>query len=167
MNQLPNYLSALRFPLALLFLQQGVLLRTVAIFLAMMTDVLDGFLARRYQFNSRLGATLDPLADKFFVIFALVVYIGENRLSFFEACTFISRDIAVVLFGCYLVITGKLAQYQIRSIYSGKITTSLQFIVLLSLTFDIPVPKYVYTLFIALGLLALVELYINRTRAPS
>lgn len=162
MNYIPNILSLLRFPLALVFLQQGTLFRSVGILLAMVSDSLDGFIARRYKLSSKLGTTLDPLADKFFVMFALAIFISEERLSLLDACAFVCRDFAVVVFGCYLALTGKLANYKFRAIYCGKVTTFLQFIILLSLTFHFIVPDYVYTAFIVLGLLALVELYWNK-----
>lgn len=162
MNHLPNILSALRFPLALLFLQEGILCRATAIVLAMASDVLDGFIARKFKISSRLGATLDPLADKFFVMFILAVLISEGRLTAYETIAFLCRDIAVAVFGCYLVLTGKLAHYKFRAIYCGKITTSLQFIIMLGLTFHVAIPAYFYDIFIVLGLAALVELYVNR-----
>lgn len=156
---LSNCLSLLRFPLALVFLNSDPLLRMGAILVALITDGLDGYLARRYNQVSRLGTVLDPLADKFFVLFALYIFIGEARLSWPDAALFICRDFSVVIYGLYLALRGRLMSYQFRAIWCGKITTVLQLLILLSLSAGYPVPNIVYTLFAVLGLAALVELY--------
>jgi CDP-diacylglycerol--glycerol-3-phosphate 3-phosphatidyltransferase len=154
-----NFLSMLRGPLALLFLLDSALYRSLAIVLAMATDSLDGYLARRYRKTSQIGAFLDPLMDKFFVFFAVNMLMLEGRLQLWEALALISRDFAVLFFGLYLALRGTWANFQFRSIWSGKITTTLQFFVLLGLTFHIVIPIYIFWCFIVLGILALFELY--------
>lgn len=156
---LPNCLSLLRFPLALAFLQSNPLIRVGAIVLALISDGLDGYLARKFHKVSRLGTILDPLADKFFVLFALYTFISEGRLSWLDSALFISRDFSVVLYGIYLALRGRLVHYKFRAIWCGKISTVLQMAILLTLSAGYPVPDSVYTLFVALGLAALVELY--------
>jgi len=164
MFTLPNFISLVRIPLALAFLQDDTALRAAALVLAMITDCLDGFLARRYQSTSRFGTFLDPLADKIFVISVLIVMVGELKLQSWEAVTMLCRDFAVIIFGFYLVWKGTLAEYQFRSIWFGKITTALQLVVLLGLTLGITFPSILYISFIILGLMALGELYIERKR---
>lgn len=159
MINIPNILSALRFPLAFFFLQPDPLLRAFAVFGAMLTDWLDGYIARRYKMVNKFGTLLDPLGDKFFVIFAFSVLIQENKLTWLEAAMMISRDFAVMLYGAYLTIRGRLLQYEFRSIWSGKISTTLQLFVLMGLTFDLTPPTFIYSLFLILGVLALAELY--------
>lgn len=159
MINIPNILSALRFPLAFCFLQSDPLVRALAVLGAMLTDWLDGYIARRYQMVNKFGTLLDPLGDKFFVIFAFSVLIQENKLTWLEAGMMISRDFAVMLYGAYLTIRGRLLNYEFRSIWSGKISTTLQLIVLMGLTFGITPPSYLYSVFLILGFLALVELY--------
>jgi phosphatidylglycerophosphate synthase len=53
--------------------------------IAALTDVLDGYLARRWQVTSPLGAVLDPVSDKVlaFSFFALLAYLGSCPLWFF------------------------------------------------------------------------------------
>lgn len=160
MLTLPNLLSFLRIPLAFLFLQENVFLRFFAIILAMISDGLDGFLARRYQTSSKFGTLFDPFADKFFVVFVLSIFIRENRLTIWEAAAFICRDFSVFFFGIYLALKGKLSNYRFRAIWCGKITTFFQFMILLALTFKFDIPFFIYTFFIVLGMLALMELYL-------
>ena len=154
-----NFLSLLRGPLALLFIYDSVFFRTFAILVALATDCLDGYLARRYRMTSQIGAFLDPLMDKFFVSFVVTVLLFEGNLKLWEALALISRDFAVLLFGLYIALRGTWANFQFRSIWSGKITTSLQFFVLLGLTFHLAMPLYIFWCFIVLGVLALFELY--------
>ena len=154
-----NFLSILRAPLALLFLFDHPLYRSLAIILAMATDYLDGYLARKYRKTSQIGAVLDPLMDKFFVFFAVSVFILEGDLKIWQALALISRDFAVLIFGLYLAIRGTWSNFQFRSIWSGKITTTLQFFVLLGFTFHVAIPIYIFWCFIVLGILALFELY--------
>lgn len=148
----------------LAFLQESVALRALALFLAMLSDSLDGFIARRYGKISRVGTFLDPMADKLFVVFILSIFIAENRLNWLEACTMLGRDFAVIIFGCYLAWKGTLSQYQFRAIWCGKITTALQLCVLMGMTFNMHIPSYIYLIFVALGIAALVELYLDRKK---
>lgn len=154
-----NFLSILRGPLAFLFLIDNPFYRCLAIILAMATDGLDGYLARKYRKTSQLGAFLDPLMDKFFVFFAVSMFIYEGNLKLWEAFSLISRDFAILIFGLYLAFQGAWSNFQFRSIWCGKITTTLQFFVLLSLTFHLAIPIYIFWCFIILGILALFELY--------
>jgi CDP-diacylglycerol--glycerol-3-phosphate 3-phosphatidyltransferase len=155
---LPNILSLLRIPLAFLFVQGNEPLRVAAIVIAGLTDAFDGFLARRYGISSRLGTILDPLTDKLFVMTALVVLIFENKISYLETAAFLSRDIAVALFGAYLVLKGLFGKYRIEAFWCGKIFTTLQLFVLLMLAAAYPVPGWLYVVFVVLGGLSLIEL---------
>lgn len=159
---IPNALSLLRLPLALLFFNQSLVWRTVIIFLAMFSDGLDGFLARRYRQSSQVGTLLDPLMDRFFVFFVIGILYQENSLSTWEVGALVCRDLAVLLFGCYLVLSGLLTTYRFRAIWCGKVTTFLQFMLFLGLTFKIEIPHSFFTVFVFLGVLALVELYLSK-----
>lgn len=154
-----NFLSLLRGPLAFLFLIDNPIYRAAAVVLAMITDCLDGFLARRYKKVTQLGAFLDPLMDKFFVFFCVATLLNEQALTIWQALSLLSRDFAILLFGIYLALRKSWADFQFRSIWTGKITTALQFFVLLALIFKVKVPEPIFICFIALGILALFELY--------
>jgi len=158
MFSLSNGLSLLRAPLALLFLSQSMFLRLAAILLAMFTDALDGFLARRRRSTTQLGAVLDPAMDKLFVFIALSVLFYEGQFVLWQALAMITRDVFLCIFAGYLKFSGKWRAYQFRSIRWGKATTALQFIVLILLTMNVHIPSYVFTVFVLFGLLAFVEL---------
>lgn len=162
MLTVPNLLSLLRLPLALIFLKEDMLYRIIALVLAMISDGLDGFLARRFRQSSKLGTLLDPLMDRFFVFFVIGVLLREHQFSLWQASTLLCRDFAVMLFGFYLVFAGKLTTYRFRAIWCGKVTTFLQFLVFFGITLQYSVPTSFYALFVLLGVLALLELYLSK-----
>jgi CDP-diacylglycerol--glycerol-3-phosphate 3-phosphatidyltransferase len=166
MLSLSNSLSLLRAPLALLFLIESTTCRIVAILLAMLTDSIDGYLARKRQAVTRFGAILDPAMDKFFVLFALSVMFTEGKLELWQGCAMLSRDFFLCLFGLYLSLSGYWESYKFTAIRWGKVTTALQFIVLIGLTLGIIFSSYVYWFFILFVLLAFIELWqIKKTAA--
>ncbi len=158
MFSLSNGLSLLRAPLALLLLSHSMFIRLAAIVLAMFSDALDGFLARRRRSTTQLGAVLDPAMDKLFVFIALSVLLYENQFEVWQALAMITRDLFLLVFAVYLKLSKKWQAYQFRSIRWGKATTALQFLVLISLTLKVRIPSYAFTVFIIFGLLAFVEL---------
>lgn len=162
MFSIPNFLSFLRIPLALLFLQENPAYRAVAIGLALMTDGLDGYYARKYCQISKLGTFLDPITDKLFVVVAVVIFFAEQRLAGWQVMALFGRDFALLVFSSYLWLSGNLGRYQVRAFLCGKISTVMQLITLLALTFQIAIPALWYALFILLAGLALLELYCKR-----
>lgn len=111
MLTLPNILSILRLPLAVLFFKGNMAIRIVAIVCAGITDFLDGYIARRYNQSSRIGTVLDPISDKAFVITALSTFLLNGNISIYEASAMLCRDFSVIIFGFYLVLTGNFGKY--------------------------------------------------------
>ena len=144
MLTLPNLLSLLRIPLAGLLLHGNPTFRAVAIVLAMITDALDGYLARKYQQTSKLGTFLDPLTDKLFVFVALGVFLQEGRLNWWQAGAFLCRDLSVFTFSLYLFIVGELGKYRCGAIWSGKIATAIQLPILFGLAVEMSIPPILY-----------------------
>ncbi|MBS0624770.1 MAG: CDP-alcohol phosphatidyltransferase family protein [Verrucomicrobia bacterium] len=159
MITISNSLSFLRVPLAFAFLQANPLLRLASIFLAMLTDSIDGYLARRSQSASRFGAILDPATDKFFAYFALSVLFFEGTISPWEAAAMLSRDFFLCIYGFLMLASGRWKSIVFRAIRWGKVTTALQFIILMGLTTGISFPWYIFASFILMGGLAFIELF--------
>jgi cardiolipin synthase len=95
---LPNALTVLRLVLAPVFLvlyARGDTVRALAAFAAAAsTDVLDGLAARVLSQHSRLGAFLDPIADKFLAACALFALWERDRLPLWLPIFVVSRDVA-------------------------------------------------------------------------
>jgi CDP-diacylglycerol---glycerol-3-phosphate 3-phosphatidyltransferase len=158
MLTISNSLSLMRAPLAFLFLSESTTLRALALFLAAFTDSIDGYLARRSKSTSKFGAVLDPVMDKFFVYFVLSVLLLESKIFLWQIAFMLCRDIFFFIFGIYLWITSKWNSYEIHAVKWGKITTALQFIVLLGITMGLYIPWFIYPFFILFGFLAFMEL---------
>jgi len=98
---LPNALTAARLVLAPIFLvlyASGDTVRALAAFAAAAaTDLLDGLAARVLQQHSRLGAVLDPIADKFLAACALFALWARGRLPLWLPILVIARDAAQLL----------------------------------------------------------------------
>jgi cardiolipin synthase len=98
---LPNALTASRFVLAPVFLvlyARGDTVRALAAFAAAAaTDVLDGLAARVLRQHSRLGAVLDPIADKVLAACALFALAERGRLPLWLPVLVVSRDLAQLL----------------------------------------------------------------------
>lgn len=121
---------------------------------AAITDWLDGFLARRYELVTPLGALLDPIADKILVAAALVALSATGKAPAFLAGLMICRDIAVS--GLRLMALEKNVKIAVSDF--GKWKTGLQDIAIVCLMINRPVfnlPMHnlgMISLWLALGL---------------
>ena len=159
MFTLSNALTLLRLPAAFIFIVDSVAVRLIAIILAILSDVLDGYFARKHKTVSQLGAVLDPIMDKFFVFFALGILVATGYMPFWALLCMISRDICLIGYGIYLTVTGSWDKLEFKSIMWGKITTSAQFLVLILVVSGVTLPWYIYILFVPLGALTVFSLY--------
>jgi len=99
---LPNAISILRLcmipVLFLLLLDPGLVmsLALAALFIvAALTDLLDGYIARRYQITTTMGKLLDPIADKLVVNTAMILMIPIGRIPAWIVAMIVIRDFAV------------------------------------------------------------------------
>jgi CDP-diacylglycerol--glycerol-3-phosphate 3-phosphatidyltransferase len=148
-----NALTFFRLPLALLFVVDNTIFRFTILFLAMFTDILDGYLARKYHLSSRFGAFIDPLMDKIFVFFLLTTLYLEFQISIPEILFFISRDFFLLLLFLVVTLVPLKGHCTWQSHRWGKCTTVVQFIFLLLLTAGYSIPFIFYIPFILLGYL--------------
>lgn len=101
--------------------------------LAAVTDAFDGWIARRYGMVSRLGAFLDPVADKLMVSAALIVLLSLGRIDEFVALVIIGREIAVSALREWMAQIGKSGSVAVNSL--GKIKTIAQMVAIPMLLF--------------------------------
>jgi CDP-diacylglycerol---glycerol-3-phosphate 3-phosphatidyltransferase len=102
MKNMPNLLSFSRilatmlvFVLAIVNQPWSFLIATVIFFLASVTDLLDGYLARRYHLVSPLGIFLDLTADKVFVSAILVAFVQIGLVPAWIVVIIITREFLV------------------------------------------------------------------------
>jgi CDP-diacylglycerol--glycerol-3-phosphate 3-phosphatidyltransferase len=112
---------------------------SAAIFgVAALTDLLDGYLARRLQQSSVFGAFLDPVADKLMVAVALVLLVQDNPSPLFAipAAIIIGREIAISALREWMSEIGARTKVAVSII--GKLKTTIQMIAILLLLFRVP-----------------------------
>jgi cardiolipin synthase len=129
----PNLLSILRIlvvPIFIIYMLNNRMLASLIVFIiAVVSDALDGFIARVFHQKSNLGAHLDPLADKILLMSAYVTLAIFNLIPSWLAVLTISRDV-IILLG---VLVLYLNRYPVRikpSILS-KATTCMQVVTIL------------------------------------
>jgi cardiolipin synthase len=154
MTFLPNAITLSRIALApvfILVLKDGDFLSALGIFLlAGISDGLDGFIAKRFNMQSRLGAILDPLADKILIVSAYVMLTIMNHIPFWLMLTVAFRDLMII--SCYLIYTSMIGAVQMRPSYLSKLNTFIQIsLIVLILTQQViyPLPGIVIDLMIA------------------
>jgi len=122
---LPTILTLSRIvliPFFVLTVYQHPILGAMIFSIASITDFLDGYLARRSGQITTFGIIMDPLADKFLVISALIVLVDMERLSALVAIILIVREFLVT--GLRVVALSK--NIVIPAEIGGKLKTTAQ-----------------------------------------
>ena len=130
-------------PVVLILLEQGspvsCFWAAVVYALAALTDMIDGWLARRQGLVSVLGQFLDPLADKLIVAAVLVWLVGMGRMPAWAVVLLLSREITITALRGIASSEGLV----IAAGAGGKFKTALQFVGLICLILGYP---YEYSL---------------------
>jgi cardiolipin synthase len=99
-SSIPNALSILRIiltvPVVITLLNQQYFFTIVIFFIAGITDALDGWIAKRYSCQTRLGSILDPFADKLLLIASFVALFLINLLPTWLLVLIFVRDVMIV-----------------------------------------------------------------------
>jgi cardiolipin synthase len=127
-SQIPNLISLLRIILIIPVvwtLQTGDFLTALVLFaVAGFSDALDGFLAKHYHWQSRLGSILDPLADKLLLVASFACLTWLDFLPYWLLWLVLGRDILIVVGAlAYHYIIGR---FELLPLWSSKINTALQ-----------------------------------------
>ncbi len=132
---IPNIITILRIvlvgPIAWLLIQGAYVDALVLMVIAGVSDAFDGFLARRFNWMTRLGATLDPLADKLLVAAVFLVFTWQGHIPLWVAIIVLVRDFTIVAgAGVYKVLY---EEVEISPTFLSKANTAMQLIVLILL----------------------------------
>ncbi len=113
-KNLPNHLSILRLaliPAVVMCLyfpgRMGSFLAALFFGIAALTDLLDGFYARRYRVVTALGKFLDPLADKILVSVTMIMLLTLNRIPTWIVMVIVARELAVTGLRSIAVVEGQ------------------------------------------------------------
>ena len=146
---IPNYLSLLRIILTPIFtiamLQNTFLYKLISLkifFLASLSDFLDGYIARKYNFVSTFGKSIDPISDKILVISSFIVLsiFYPSIVPFWVLFLIVLRDILVTVLRYYRL--NKSSDF--KTSFIAKRKTLVQIIIIhLILIFHIIDPGYI------------------------
>ena len=100
MSQIPNIITVLRILLVLptgwMLWHERFMEAFVLMLIAGLSDAFDGFLARRFNWMSKLGATLDPLADKLLVAAMFIIFTLQGHIPLWLALIVLIRDFTII-----------------------------------------------------------------------
>ena len=158
MRHIPNILSFLRLAMVglfiWLFLSERYILALIVYVAAFITDVLDGYLARRFNWITNLGKLLDPFADKLMLVSVLACLLAAGKIKWYLFAVMLLKEAMMIIGSLFLLNKRKVVVY---SDWWGKIATGLFFA---SVSFsliacaDIPtLPEWVINVVFATALL--------------
>ena len=128
MKQLPNLLTAARLlaaPYILYLLWTGGYVAAIVWFsIASFTDALDGFLARRLQVTSKIGALLDPVADKILLSGSFLTLGLKGVIPVWLTVIVLGRDLLILSFAI-IALARKMRRDFPPSVW-GKASTAAQ-----------------------------------------
>ena len=162
-RDIPNLLCIMRMvltvPIVWAILDGRYLLALVLFFVAGATDGLDGFLAKRYGWQSRLGGLLDPAADKLLLVASYVSMWVAGYVPGWLLIAVVTRDLVIVTgAGLYQLRVGNLVA---EPTFVSKLNSVLQLLYILLilswLVFGIPGPGAMN----ALGLVVLATVVVS------
>ncbi|HVK98791.1 MAG TPA: CDP-diacylglycerol--glycerol-3-phosphate 3-phosphatidyltransferase [Dongiaceae bacterium] len=142
---IPNLLTISRIIMIPVFIlvyflpiKGGPLLAAIIFAAAGITDWIDGYLARKWGQMTKLGAFLDPVADKLMVAVALVALVEahNNALLTIPAMVIIGREITISALREWMAELGKRASVAVS--YIGKVKTTVQMIAITGLIANPP-----------------------------
>jgi CDP-diacylglycerol---glycerol-3-phosphate 3-phosphatidyltransferase len=136
---IPNFLTVVRILLIPVFVVLFItptpdrsLMAAVVFTVAAVTDLLDGYIARRTGQVTKLGKLLDPIADKLLVLSALILLVNIDRVSALVAILVIARELAVT--GIRAIAAGE--GLIIAAETTGKYKMALQVIAIILLILE-------------------------------
>ncbi|NMT65376.1 CDP-alcohol phosphatidyltransferase family protein [Marinobacter orientalis] len=132
---IPNALTFLRIvliaPFAAALMAKEYRIALAIFFVASATDVIDGFLARHFDWRTRLGAIADPLADKALLIAAYLMLTLTGVLPPWLFGLVLGRDLLIVCGG--LAFHYGIGRFELKPSLPGKLNTLIQIVVVLAI----------------------------------
>jgi len=126
----PNLITLLRIilaPVFVIYLIHDRLTSALIVFvICTVSDGVDGMVARLFNQKSKLGAYLDPLADKLLLVTAFLILSARGHLPSWLTVAVIARDVTILL-GVVVIHLNK-SELHIRPSVLSKVNTCFQFI---------------------------------------
>ncbi len=164
---IPNMLTILRIlliPVYLYFfysnLQNNILWAGIVFIIAGISDVLDGYIARKYNTTTKLGIVLDPIADKLMTFTILISFVTKEIIPIWILLTIGIKECMMILGGVILYLfKGKQV---LPSNKYGKVATLSFYAATLSVVFKFPsmVSNLLFVLTVTLNIIAFINYFI-------
>jgi len=137
-SDIPNILTVIRFllvpPVVYYMLKHEFGPALVLFAAAGFSDALDGFLARRYHWSSRVGALMDPLADKLLMVSSFLTLGWLGLLPYWLVGLVILRDVVIVIGA--IIYNARIEQVEADPSIVSKLNTLAQILLVLSVMFS-------------------------------
>jgi cardiolipin synthase (CMP-forming) len=152
-RDIPNLISLARFalvvPVVALLVAERYTGALVLFALAGISDGLDGYLAKRYGWTSRVGAILDPLADKALLVSTYLALGWLGLLPLWLVAAVIVRDIVII--GGAAAYHYRIGRFDLTPLRISKLNTLLQIALALLVVFGqelVAIPPALLMLFV-------------------
>jgi cardiolipin synthase len=136
-RDIPNIITVFRFllvpPVVWLMLNQRFGAALIVFGIAGFSDALDGYLAKRYNWTSRLGGLLDPLADKLLLLSAFITLAWLHWIPLWLVSLVILRDLIIVAGA--IVYHMRIEQLDAEPSLVSKLNTVTQILLVLAVMF--------------------------------
>ncbi len=137
-RDIPNVISIMRIflsiPVVWMLLQHNFGIALILFTIAGISDGLDGYLAKHYGWESRLGGLLDPLADKILLVFSILSLGWLELLPAWLVFLVILRDLVIVT-GAF-VYNFQVAELDAAPTMLSKFNTVVQIVLVLAVVLD-------------------------------
>ncbi len=122
------------------------------------TDVLDGYIARRYHLITKLGQIMDPLADKLMQLVVLACLTYEGMIPLWIIIIYGIKE-STMIFGGLFLYTQKEKTVIPANLY-GKIATLLFYLAVLSLVIQFIYSYHIFIIAVSFSVLALFQYFV-------
>ncbi|MEK6555022.1 MAG: CDP-alcohol phosphatidyltransferase family protein [Bdellovibrionota bacterium] len=138
MKSIPNLLTILRVLLALMFPFVDPGQRLLILTSALLTEFLDGFIARIINAETVWGRVADPIADRLVAASVALTFFLEGSLSGAQIFVLLIRDITVVVGLALTIFYVRHLDFikDLKPSFWGKVTTATQYLVFLNVLFN-------------------------------
>lgn len=154
---IPNILTIIRLLLIPVFIiifysstDKNILYSTCIFILAGITDVLDGYIARKYDMITKSGIVLDPLADKLMQITVLICFTSANYIPIWVIIVIGMKELTMILGGLFLYYF--MDKTVIPANKFGKSATTFFYFAILAIAININQVLNYVLIYIAVGL---------------
>lgn len=161
---IPNILTTIRFFLIPVFyiiyfssMKNSMEIAIIIFLVSGITDILDGYIARKYNLVTKWGTVLDPLADKLMTLTVLFCLSSSKIIPFWIFILILFKELFMIIGGINLFKYKKV----IPAKYYGKLSTVLFYLSIIVMAFYTNIGIYILYAALAMTLFAFIKYLIS------